>query len=117
MSKKIFISHSTEDHQIVQYFIDDLLIGALNFNITEIFCTSADGAKIKSGEDWRESIMENLSKSSVAVIVITPNYKSSEMCLNELGALWFTKKNILPLIVEPIKYETVGVLLTVRQID
>lgn len=53
--KKIFISHASKDAKIMQAFIKDILYGALSIKISEIFCTTTDGTKIKSGSDWRNS--------------------------------------------------------------
>jgi hypothetical protein len=62
--KRIFISHASKDEPIiVSPFIDDILVGALNVKYTDIFCTSADGMKVESGEDWRNAIKESLQNS------------------------------------------------------
>lgn len=114
---EVFISHSKKDEEIARCFVDDILIGCLDFHHSEIYCTSIDGMKPKSGEDWRNSIKEALETSKVIILIITPNYKSSEICLNEMGAAWMTGKPIIPLIVEPITYKTVGILQEVKQIE
>lgn len=114
---KVFISHATEDKEIIKFLIDDLLIGCLSLNVGDIFCTSIEGAKIPAGEEWRTAIKENLKSTKIAIIVVTPNFKKSEMCLNELGAIWYSELNSFPLIVEPIDYENVGVLLNVKQLE
>lgn len=115
--KKIFLSHSSKDEKIVSYFMDDILIGVLGFKHTEIFYTSGDGTRIESGENWRESIKDNLINSKVIILFITPNYKQSEVCLNEMGAAWTSGKKVLPLILDPITYDSVGVLMDVSQIE
>lgn len=115
--KKIFISHSKKDEQIVKNFTDDILIGCLGFHHTDIFCTSLDGMKIKSGQDWRNQIKESLVDAKIVFLIITPNYKSSEMCQNELGAVWLLEKEVLPVIVEPINYSSVGILQEINQIE
>ncbi|MCL5036419.1 MAG: toll/interleukin-1 receptor domain-containing protein [Chloroflexi bacterium] len=96
----IFISHSSKDCEIVQSFLDDLLIGSMGFQIRKIFCASIEGTKIESGEDWRNEIRNHLLKAKVIFLIITPNYKSSEMCLNEMGAAWATESKVIPMIVE-----------------
>lgn len=115
--KKIFISHSEKDKEIVKYFTDDILIGCLGFHHTDIFCTSLDGMKIESGKYWRDQIKQNLVDAKIVFLIITPNYKSSEMCQNELGAVWILEKEVLPVIVEPINYSSVGILQEVNQIE
>lgn len=115
--KKVFISHASKDKEIVDAFIDDLLVGALAVKVTDIFCTSTDGTKIPSGEDWRNQIRENLKEAKVTFLIITPNYKESEICLNEMGAAWVLSGKTIPLIVDPVDYDSVGVLQQVKQIE
>jgi hypothetical protein len=116
--KKIFISHAAQDEPIiVRPFIDDILLGALNVKYTDIFCTSADGMKVESGEDWRNAIKESIQNSKITFLFITPNYKESEMCLNEMGAAWVLSGKVIPLIVDPINYKTVGILQNINQIE
>lgn len=115
--KSIFTSHASLDKEIVNYFIDDILIGSLGFNITDIFSTSTDGAKITSGEDWRNEIRDNILNAKVIFLFVTSNYKCSEMCLNEMGAAWATSNKVISIIVEPINFNTVGILQEIKQIE
>lgn len=115
--KTIFISHATKDKEIMAAFLDIILQGALSVPIDKIFCVSTDGTKIKSGADWRDTIKKSLSTAKVNFLIITPNYKESEVCLNEMGAAWVTSATVLPLIVDPINYKTVGVIQEPIQIE
>jgi hypothetical protein len=115
--KTIFISHATKDKEIIDAFVDIILHGALSVPIDKIFCVSTDGTKIKSGADWRDSINESLLSAKVNFLIITPNYKESEICLNEMGAAWVTSATVLPLIVDPINYKTVGIIQEPNQIE
>lgn len=115
--KTIFISHATKDKEIIDAFVDIILHGALSVPIDKIFCVSTDGTKIKSGADWRDSINESLLSAKVNFLLITPNYKESEVCLNEMGAAWVTSATVLPLIIDPINYKTVGVIQEPNQIE
>lgn len=117
VGKSVFISHASKDKEIVDAFIDLILHGALSVPIDKIFCVSTDGTKIESGADWRDSINESLLSAKVNFLIITPNYKESEVCLNEMGAAWVTSATVLPLIVEPINYKTVGVIQEPNQIE
>ncbi|GAA3732908.1 hypothetical protein GCM10022422_14380 [Flavobacterium ginsengisoli] len=119
MKKKqdIFISHSGKDRQIVDDFIDLILQNALNVTVDRIFCSSTDGTKIKSGTDWRDSILKALQEAKINFLFISPNYKESEVCMNEMGAAWVTSAKVIPLIIEPINYKTVGVIQQPIQIE
>jgi len=117
MSKKIFISHAIKDKEIAESFVDVILQNALSVPITDIFCVSTDGTKIKSGENWRDSIKDNILSAKINFLLITPNYKESEVCMNEMGAAWMTDSVVIPLIIEPISYKTVGVIQEPNQIE
>lgn len=115
--KKIFVSHASLDVPIVNALIDDLLVGTLSVKVNDIFSTTTDGMKIRSGEDWRESIHEALKQSLVTILLITPNYKESEVCLCEMGAAWVTSSKVFPFIVDPISYSDVGIIQQPKQIE
>ena len=115
--ERIFISHSSRDEEIIKAFIDDILIGSLMVKISDIFCTTTDGTKIHSGEDWRNAIKEHLINAKITFLLITPNYKESEICLNEMGAAWVLSGQTIPLIIEPINFESVGILQNVLQVE
>ncbi len=115
--KTVFISHAVSDKEIINAFVDLVLLGGLSIQIDQIFCVSTDGAKIKSGTDWRNAIKESLDSSRIIFLIITPNYKESEFCLCEMGAAWMTDAHVLPLILDPINYKTVGVIQEPNQIE
>ena len=115
--RDIFISHSTKDEFIIKAFVDIILDNGLTIEPTNIYCTSLDGMKTESGEDWRDDIKDKLKNAKVTFLIITPNYKESEICLNEMGAAWVLSSKVIPLIVDPINYESVGVIMNVRQIE
>lgn len=115
--KQIFISHSGKDEQIVRDFVDLILNGGMNIPSNKIFCTSLEGLKIVSGDDWRNSILTSLKSAKINFLIISPNYKESEVCMNEMGAAWVSDGKVLPLIIEPINYKTVGVIQEPIQIE
>ncbi len=115
--KNVFISHSSKDKEIADAFVDIILHGAMSIDLDEIFCISTEGTKIKSGDNWRDSIKSSLISSKVTFLIITPNYKESEVCLNEMGAAWVLSSLVLPTIVEPITFKTVGVIPEVTQVE
>src|SRR3569833_605782 len=115
--RSVFISHASKDKALVQDFLDFILHGALSVDITDIFCTTTECTKIESGEDWRGSIRENLISAKLNFLIITPNYKESEVCLNEMGASWVLSNKVVPLIVDPINYKTVGIIQEPKQVE
>ncbi len=115
--KTIFISHSVNDREIAIAFVDLIILGGIGVPIDQVFCVSTDGTKIKSGKDWRDDIKDSLTSAKIIILIITPNYKESEFCLCEMGAAWMTSAQVLPLIVEPINYKTVGVIQEPNQVE
>ena len=102
---KIFISHSSKDHDLVHKFIDHVLILGLGVKREEIFCTSVDGLGIKSGEDFKKAIHVELTNAKTVIQIITKNYKTSEVCLNEMGAAWVMKSKVIPLVASPFNFD------------
>ncbi|MBN8692371.1 MAG: toll/interleukin-1 receptor domain-containing protein [Bacteroidetes bacterium] len=106
MDGKIFISHSSKDSEIVIKFCDLILGLGLNINTSEeIFNTSMSGSKPKTGEDFRNRILEELVNSKVVLQFISKEYKASGVCMNEMGAAWVISKNVKPLIIDSEDYD------------
>jgi len=114
---KIFISHSTEDQEIVKLFCELILEQGLKLNLeTDIFNTSLDISKPKSGEDFRDRIKVELINAKAALQFISPNYKKSEICLNEMGAAWVLCDNVIPLIIGKREYDVGFIHHTTQQV-
>ena len=47
--------------------------------------------------------------------MVSKNYKSSEVCLNEMGAAWALEKNVIPIIIDDIEFSEMGILYQVKQ--
>lgn len=115
-SKEIFISHASKDRTLVQLFVERVLRIGMDITSNRIFCTSLDGMNLQNGQDFREQIRLALLKARIVIFIVTPNYKASEVCQNEMGAAWYSDKVVIPLIVDPIDFDSVGVLMEPRQI-
>lgn len=116
MGKKIFISHSSKDKKLVKNFINKILVCGIEISSKDIFCTSVDGLTIESGEDWRQFINSNMRSSKVIILFLTPNYKESEICLNEMGAAWAMEQSlVIPVVVDPINFSKIGIVFEVKQ--
>ena len=108
--EKIFISHSSKDKTIVDSFITLLTRGA-GIAQGDIFCTSIDGMKITNGEDIRKHIQENVNYVDFAILLVSKNYKESEICLNEMGAVWAIDKRVKAYVFPDLQEESVGWLI------
>ena len=110
-SPAIFISHAVKDKVIADTFFDVILQNGLNIPKEAVFCTSTEGLGIRKGEDWRMAIHKTMAHSKIIFLLITPHYKESEICLCEMGAAWMMDDAlVLPYIIEPINYKSVGVI-------
>lgn len=112
-AKKIFISHSSKDKDIVDAFVTLLCMGG-GFSPNDIFCTSIEGMKIKNGEDIRQHIQNNVNFADFAILLISPNYKQSEICLNEMGAVWAINKKVKTYVLPGLQESEVGWLIDTK---
>jgi hypothetical protein len=114
---EVFISHSHLDEDFANSFQDIILEAGLEIHHKVIFNSSNEASKIKSGDEWRDSIKTALQSARVTFLIITQNYKQSEICLNEMGAAWVLSERVIPLVVAPITSETVGPISVVKQCE
>lgn len=113
--KKFFISHSSNDKFIVNGFIKEILKVGCEFRDDDIFCT-LDTSSIRTGDDFREKIIENMRECDYIFLFVSENYNQSDVCKNEMGAAWALKgKRILPFILPGVSFEQMGFLNIVKQ--
>lgn len=113
--RKIFISHSSKDEKIIQQFRKDILLAGCSLHANNIFCT-LDHSAIKTGEDFRKEIVRNMKECDFILLMISNNYKESEVCLNEMGAAWtLDNKTVLPFVLPDCRFEDMGFLYNVKQ--
>ena len=114
---RIFISHSSKDKILIDYFVDKILILGCGIDEEEIFCSSIDGLGIKTGLDFREHIKSTLQQSDYSFLFISENYKRSDICLNEMGASWVQENTeVKPFIFPNIGFDSIGTLYSVKQV-
>lgn len=110
-SKKIFISHSSKDKEAVKNFVDNILQLGIGINHDDIFCTSVESMDIRTGEDIRTHIKQNLKHCDYVFLIISENYNKSSICLNEMGAAWALERKVFPLLLN-ITFEQLSWLYT-----
>lgn len=115
LGRKIFISHSSEDKQIVAEFIEKILRLGCGFHRSDIFCT-LDHTAIRTGNDFRKEIIDNMKSCDYIICMISDNYRNSEVCQNEMGAAWaLDDKRVLPFKFPNIKFTEIGFLNVIKQ--
>lgn len=85
---KIFISHKKEDQHYA-----DALVNLINFIIgpdgDKIFCSSIPGYGIRQSRDIMDELKAQFDNHEIFMIIIhSPRYYNSAVCLNEMGASW-----------------------------
>ena len=114
---RIFISHSSKDKDIVAEFCDRILRLGIGINSDDIFCTSIEDMNIKNGEDIRKHIRENILTSDFSFVLISDNYKKSEICLNEMGAIWANNNNVRYYLLPNTSFDIIGWLCDTKQAE
>ena len=97
--RKIFISHSSKDKTIIENFTNYILRLGMGILPEDIFCTSITGMNIRTGEEIRKHIKENVKFCDYVFLMISKNYNESFVCLNEMGAAWVMEKQVKPFLL------------------
>lgn len=113
----IFISHSSNDKDIVSDFCDRILRLGIGVNPDKIFCTSIEDMNIQNGADIRKHIRENILTADFSFLLISDNYKKSEICLNEMGAVWANDNNVRFYLLPNTGFEKIGWLCDSKQAE
>lgn len=106
--KKIFISHSSHDKAIIEKFTDLILQLGIGIDPDDIFCTSIEDMKIKNGEDIRKHIHDNIKSADFSFLFLSKAYKDSEICLNEMGAVWAYDNNVRYYLLPDFNFDEIG---------
>lgn len=101
--KKIFISHSTKDVELINEFLD-FLETAMGIDREDVYCTSVNGT-ISTGQKFIDNIESNIKNAQIVMFMITPQYLKSKFCLAEMGAAWVLNQEIYPLIFNPLSFD------------
>jgi len=98
---KIFISHSSQDEELVNAFMD---LFQTQFNLTRQNFFNTSDFQLELGGNWIEEIKTAMQESTLVLPIITPNYLDSHFCLCELGAAWVKDTQLFPIIVPPLTH-------------
>ena len=105
---KIFISHSSEDKEIVDLFKNIILNAGLGISDNDIAYTSSPETGVPTGGNIPQYIKEHIADSYFVFFMISDDYRKSEVCLNEMGAAWALEKNVKPLLLHDVSFKSVG---------
>ena len=113
--KKIFISHSSKDRDIVEKFVNHILLLGIGLSTEDVFCTSIENLAIRNGEDISAHIQENIRCADFSFLLISDKYKASEICLNEMGAVWAYDSNVRLYLLPDTNFNSIGWLCDTRK--
>ena len=83
----LFISHSSKDALVATAFSD--FMTHIGIPSSQITCSSAFGTHILTGTPLYSMLHQALSRDNVFfLMLLSDNYYSSAVCLNEMGAAW-----------------------------
>ncbi len=97
--KKIFISHSHEDAEIVHTFVQ--LLQHIGIDSEAIFCTSLQGYGTLLGHDFMRKIKEELNDEVLVLFMLSDHFYASPMCVMEMGAAWVQTKDHISVAIPP----------------
>lgn len=106
--KRIFISHASKDSQIIDKFVDSILLLGLGIDSNDIAYTSRDETGIPLGKSIPQFIQENINSSDVFIMMLSDNYKNSEVCLNEMGGAWALDKYMVQVLLPNTTFDKLG---------
>jgi len=115
--KKIFISHSSKDKELIKRFVDSILQLGVGLSEQDIFCTSIEEMGVKNGDDIRQHIKKNIQSADFSFLMISKYYKESEICLNEMGAVWAVDNRVRYYLLPDVDFKDIGWLCDVKKAD
>ena len=116
-SKRIFISHSSKNKDIVEKFVDFILQFGIGIKAEDIFCTSIEEMGVKNGEDIRKHIQTNIQNVDYSFLIISKKYKASEICINEMGAVWAYDNKVRLYLLPDVNFNKIGWLYDTRKAE
>lgn len=102
---KIFISHKSEDKPFVDALVK-LLRLYIGSEAEKIFCSSVPTYKIGIGKEIFPEIKSQFEGNDVLMIIVhSPRYYQSSVCLNEMGAAWIQNKECYSFLTADCEYD------------
>ena len=112
---KVFISHSSADKRIITLFVEKVLQLGLELKQKDIAFTSDERFGVEPGENIAKYIKDNILGASVVLIMLSKNYKASEVCLNEMGAAWALGKKCISVVLPETDFSELGWLTSLEK--
>jgi len=106
--KKVFVSYSSLDEQVVSLFIDKVICDGAGLDKEDILFSARE---IFATENDRHSYFEGLKQCRICFFMVSDNYRKSEECLQEMGSLITWNDIIRKIIIMPdTSFDRIGYL-------
>lgn len=113
---KVFVSHASADKDLVSLFIDRVIVAGSGVKLEDIMYTSRGDTGVVNGEDIPETIKKGILECGLFFMMVSDNYRNSEVCLNEMGASWMRSDLVRKIIVLPnTGFDKIGWLLSLKK--
>lgn len=106
--KRIFISHASKDSELIGKFVDSIFLLGMGIDSEIIAYTSREDTGVPAGESIPQFIQNNIACADIVLLMISNNYKDSEVCLNEMGAAWALNKHIIQVLLPNTSFDKLG---------
>jgi hypothetical protein len=106
----IFISHSSKDAELAAALVRCLEAG-VDLPDRSIRCTSVPGYKLDPGDNWGNSLRNNLRECKIVLGLVTEESLLSNTVIMELGAAWAFEKRTCAILATSIGFSRVPDLL------
>ena len=106
--KRIFISHASKDNELIGKFVDSIFLLGMGLDSDIIAYTSREDTGVPAGESIPQFIQDNIACAEIVLLMISDNYKNSEVCLNEMGAAWALNKHIIQILLPNTSFDKLG---------
>lgn len=111
----VFISHSSKDSGIISRFVEQILRLGLGLAPEDIAFTSEETFGVEPGENIAKYIRDNICGAEVVLLMISSNYKASDICLNEMGAAWALGKKCISVVLPNADFCYIGWLSSLEK--
>ena len=103
---KVFISHAYKDRLLVDALVELLVKSGIKSE--QIVSSSTPGTQLHTGKPLYEMLRQELSNENVFVIfMLSDNFYSSKVCLNEMGAAWIQQSDCEMIILPGFSFSKV----------
>lgn len=106
--KRIFISHASKDQELIGKFVDSIFLLGMGIDTEIIAYTSREDTGVPAGESIPQFIQDNIACADIVLLMISDNYKASEVCMNEMGAAWALNRHIIQILLPNTSFDKLG---------